>query len=81
MMPGMDGFAFLEEMGNRPEWHDIPIVILTAKQLGAAERELLAGRTRDIIEKGADDLATVLRRAVARLTRSKGALAAGRANA
>jgi CheY-like chemotaxis protein len=68
-------------MGNRPEWHDIPIVILTAKQLGAAERELLAGRTRDIIEKGADDLATVLRRAVARLTRSKGALAAGRANA
>jgi signal transduction histidine kinase/DNA-binding response OmpR family regulator len=76
MMPGMDGFAFLEEMANHPEWHDIPIVILTAKQLGAAERELLAGRTRDIIEKGADDLASVLRRAVVRLTRSKGALAA-----
>jgi signal transduction histidine kinase/DNA-binding response OmpR family regulator len=77
MMPGMDGFAFLEEMANHPEWHDIPIVILTAKQLGAAERELLAGRTRDIIEKGANDLASVLRRAVVRLTRSKGALAAG----
>ncbi len=77
MMPGMDGFAFLEEIGNRPEWHGIPIVILTSKQLGAAERELLAGRTRDIIEKGADDLASVLRRAVARLTRSKSALAAG----
>jgi signal transduction histidine kinase/CheY-like chemotaxis protein len=77
MMPGMDGFAFLEEMGNRPEWHGIPIVILTSKQLGAAERELLAGRTRDIIEKGADDLASVLRQAVARLTRSKSALAAG----
>jgi signal transduction histidine kinase/DNA-binding response OmpR family regulator len=77
MMPGMDGFAFLEEIGNRPEWHGIPIVILTAKQLGAAERELLAGRTRDIIEKGADDLASVLRRSVARLTRSKSALAAG----
>jgi CheY-like chemotaxis protein len=77
MMPGMDGFAFLEEIGNRPEWHGIPIVILTSKQLGAAERELLAGRTRDIIEKGADDLASVLRRAVARLTQSKSALAAG----
>jgi hypothetical protein len=38
---------------------------------------LLAGRTRDIIEKGANDLASVLRRAVVRLTRSKGALAAG----
>jgi len=52
-------------------------VILTAKQLGAAERELLAGRTREIIEKGADDLAGVLRQAVVRLPRSKRALAAG----
>jgi signal transduction histidine kinase/CheY-like chemotaxis protein len=77
MMPGMDGFAFLEEMGNHPEWRDIPIVIVTAKQLGAAERELLAGRTRDVIEKGAGDLAGVLRQAVVRLTRSKSALAAG----
>jgi CheY-like chemotaxis protein len=77
MMPGMDGFAFLEAMGNHPEWHDVPIVIVTAKQLGAAERELLAGRTRDVIEKGAGDLAGVLRQAVVRLTRSKRALAAG----
>ena len=77
MMPGMDGFAFLHEIGNHPEWRDIPVVILTAKQLGAAERELLAGRTREIIEKGADDLAGVLRRTVVRLPRSKSALAAG----
>jgi len=38
---------------------------------------LLAGRTREIIEKSADDLAGVLRQAIVRLTRSKGALAAG----
>ena len=77
MMPGMDGFAFLEEIGNHPEWRDIPIVILTAKQLDAAERELLAGRTREIIEKGAGDLAGVLRQTVVRLPKSKRVLAAG----
>jgi signal transduction histidine kinase/DNA-binding response OmpR family regulator len=77
MMPGMDGFAFLDEIGNRAEWRNIPIVILTAKQLGAAERELLAGRTREIIEKSADDLAGVLQRSLVRLTRSKSALATG----
>jgi len=77
MMPGMDGFAFLEEIGNHPEWRDIPIVILTAKQLDAAERELLAGRTREIIEKGASDLAGALRKTVVRLPKSRGVLAAG----
>jgi signal transduction histidine kinase/DNA-binding response OmpR family regulator len=77
MMPGMDGFAFLDEISEHAEWRNIPIVILTAKQLGAAERELLAGRVREIIEKGADDLAAALQRAVLRLTRSNGALAAG----
>ena len=77
MMPGMDGFGFFDEIGNHPEWRNIPIVILTAKQLGPAERELLAARAREIIEKSADDLAGVLQRAVLRLTRSKNALATG----
>jgi signal transduction histidine kinase/CheY-like chemotaxis protein len=77
MMPGMDGFGFLDAIGRHAEWRNIPIVILTAKQLGAAERELLAGRVREIVEKSADDLAGVLQHAVLRLTRSKGALATG----
>jgi signal transduction histidine kinase/DNA-binding response OmpR family regulator len=77
MMPGMDGFAFLDAIGSHAEWCDIPIVILTAKQLDSAERELLTGRTREIIEKGTDDLASVLRRALIRLPRTKDALAAG----
>ena len=77
MMPGMDGFAFLDAIAEREEWRKIPIVILTAKQLDAAERELLAGRARDIIEKGADDLAFALRRASLHRTRAKDAIAAG----
>jgi len=67
LMPGMNGFAFLEEIAKHAEWRAIPIVILTAIPLGAAERELLAGRTREVIAKGADDLAQVLRRILVRL--------------
>jgi signal transduction histidine kinase/CheY-like chemotaxis protein len=70
LMPGMNGFAFLEEIAKHAEWRAIPIVILTAMPLGAAERELLAGRTREVIAKGADDLAQVLRRILVRLPKA-----------
>ena len=37
MMPGMDGFAVLAEVRQRPQLHDVPVVFLTAAQ----DRELL----------------------------------------
>lgn len=45
MMPHMDGFEFRDEQRRRPEWRDIPIVLLTAgsdlpdkaRQLDAAD--------------------------------------------
>jgi signal transduction histidine kinase/CheY-like chemotaxis protein len=77
VMPGVNGFAFLEEIAKHPEWGEIPIVILTAMPLGVAERELLAGRTRDIIAKGADDLGQVLRRILVRLPKVVEVAAAG----
>jgi signal transduction histidine kinase/DNA-binding response OmpR family regulator len=67
VMPGMNGFAFLEEAAKRAEWQHIPIVILTAMPLDAAERALLAGRTLEVIAKGADDLAQALRQILVRL--------------
>jgi len=70
LMPGMNGFAFLEEIAKHAEWREIPIVILTAMPLGAAERELLAGRTREVIAKGADDLAQALRQVLLRLPKA-----------
>ena len=33
------------------EWHEIPIVVVTAKQLSAAERERLLLQARKVIEK------------------------------
>jgi CheY-like chemotaxis protein len=77
LMIGMNGFAFLEEIARHPEWCEIPIVILTAMPLGVAERELLAGRTREVIAKGADDLGQVLRRILARLPKAVEVSAAG----
>jgi signal transduction histidine kinase/CheY-like chemotaxis protein len=77
VMPGMNGFAFLEEIAKHPDWREIPIVILTAMPLGAAERELLAGRTREVIAKGADDFAQVLRRILVRLPKAAEIAAAG----
>jgi signal transduction histidine kinase/CheY-like chemotaxis protein len=77
VMPGMNGFGFLEEVAKHADWRDIPIVILTAMPLGGAERELLAGRTREVIAKGADDLAQVLRRILVRLPKAAEVAAAG----
>ena len=37
MMPGMDGFDLLREMGENPEWSSLPVVFLTA----AHDRDLL----------------------------------------
>jgi signal transduction histidine kinase/CheY-like chemotaxis protein len=67
VMPGMNGFGFLEEAAKHAEWQHVPIVILTAMPLDAAERALLAGRTREVIAKGADDLAQALRQILVRL--------------
>ena len=77
LMPGMNGFVFLEEIARHAAWRDIPIVILTAMPLGMAERELLAGRTREVIAKGPDDLAQALRRILVRLPKAPEVAAAG----
>jgi signal transduction histidine kinase/CheY-like chemotaxis protein len=77
LMPRMNGFAFLEEIGRHAELQDIPIVILTAMPLGVAERELLAGHAREVIAKGADDLVQVLRRILVRLPKATEVAAAG----
>ena len=53
MMPVMDGFQFLGELRQRPEWAHIPVVVLTAKTLSPEEREFLAARTDSVLQKGA----------------------------
>ncbi len=40
-MPVMDGFTFLHELRERPECRDIPVVVLTARDLSANDRKRL----------------------------------------
>ena len=54
-MPVMDGFTFLHELRARPGCRDIPVVVLTARDLDAAERRRLAGASR-VLSKGGTDL-------------------------
>ena len=50
-MPVMDGFAFLHELRNRPGCRDIPVVVLTARDLSASDRRRLDGADR-VLSKG-----------------------------
>ena len=69
MMPEMDGFEFLDAFRKHPEWQDIPVIVLTAKELTAQERERLMGQTRKVIAKGdsfRDDIAAAIGAAIRR---------------
>ena len=65
VMPEMDGFAFLEEIGKKKHLQSIPIVILSAKDLTAEERALLETRVARVFDKGnyrTEDLASEVAR-------------------
>jgi GAF domain-containing protein/CheY-like chemotaxis protein/anti-sigma regulatory factor (Ser/Thr protein kinase) len=61
MMPEMDGFEFLVEMRSRAEWRDIPVLVVTAKDLSAEERSRLNGDVERVLQKGAAELDELLR--------------------
>jgi adenylate cyclase len=76
MMPEMDGFEFLDTFNRRADWRHVPVIVITAKQLTAAERALLAGRARIVIRKGASidtDIAEAIRKAVGQRATRRGA--------
>jgi GAF domain-containing protein/CheY-like chemotaxis protein len=55
MMPRMDGFEFLHELRRRPEWRDIPVVVVTAMDLTEEDRTRLNGGVERIIQKSDRD--------------------------
>ena len=69
MMPEMDGFALLDVLSNRAEWREIPVIVVTAKQLTAEERERLSRQARKVMEKATatrSDIAAAISEAVRR---------------
>jgi signal transduction histidine kinase/DNA-binding response OmpR family regulator len=51
VMPTLDGFEVLERLQARPETREIPVVVLTARRLTAAERTALTRRAVALLEK------------------------------
>jgi PAS domain S-box-containing protein len=52
MMPEMDGFTFTAELRKHEEWREIPILVLTAKDLTAEDRQRLSGDVNGYLQKG-----------------------------
>jgi CheY-like chemotaxis protein len=68
LMPVLDGFGVLERLQETPAWRDIPVIILTAKDLSVEEQSLLESRTRAVIHKHGlerDELLRDVRQALA----------------
>jgi threonine synthase len=52
MMPEMDGFAVLEALKRNEALRDIPVIVITAKELTLQERQRLAGQADSLLQKG-----------------------------
>jgi CheY-like chemotaxis protein len=57
----MDGFEFLQILRRNPDWQDIPVVVLTAKDLTDADRKLLFDTVEKILQKGETSRTELLR--------------------
>jgi PAS domain S-box-containing protein len=51
VMPEMDGFEFLAELRSRPEWHDIPVLVVTVLDLTDDDHRRLNGEVERVIQK------------------------------
>jgi CheY-like chemotaxis protein len=56
LMPDTDGFAVIDALHHDPNTQGIPIVVLTAKTLTAADRRRLKGRVEFVASKSRLDL-------------------------
>ena len=60
MMPVMDGFEFMERLREHETAGDVPVIVLTAKDLTPEEERFLEAHTRSVIRKGPHDRETLL---------------------
>jgi CheY-like chemotaxis protein len=60
-MPEMDGFQFVEQLRKDQRWRDIPVIIVTAKDLSEQDRQRLNGYVEAVLQKGAYDSEELLR--------------------
>jgi signal transduction histidine kinase/DNA-binding response OmpR family regulator len=68
MMPQMDGFEFVAQLRESSENRNIPIVVLTAKEVSSEERARLNGQVSKIVQKGTMTIDEILRELGALIT-------------
>ncbi len=71
MMPEMDGFQFVDAFRQQPTWAQIPVVVLTAKDITLEDRTRLEHSVKTIFQKGSykrDDLLSEIRHQLVHMT-------------
>jgi signal transduction histidine kinase/CheY-like chemotaxis protein len=69
MMPEMDGFEFLRELRKQPAFANLPVIVVTAKELTAEDVRILSGQTDGIVTKDQTYLTELAAAVRARLAR------------
>ncbi len=52
MMPDMDGFAVIDALKKDAELKDLPVIVITAKELSSSEKRRLQGQIQMLLQKG-----------------------------
>ena len=60
MMPKMGGFEFLRRLRQRDGFSEVPVVVVTAKELSEAEHATLLDGASEVVAKGGDEQSEVL---------------------
>jgi adenylate cyclase len=76
MMPEMDGFAVVAALQKEAGWHDIPVIVITARDLDAKDREQLNSGVQSVLVKERFRPADLVER-VRRLVHMKSAVSNG----
>jgi CheY-like chemotaxis protein len=76
MMPEMDGFAVVAALQREPHWQDIPVIVITARDLDAIDRERLNSGVQSVLVKERFRPADLVER-VRRLVQTKAAVSNG----
>ena len=75
MMPEMDGFEFMDKLRARPDCRDVPVIVITAKDLTPEDHRRLNGEVSRIIQKGTTSAEQLLAEVRAILARQVAAVA------